>query len=183
MICATSNFPPCVKHKDDTGYLRRARIWQTSQTFATRPSTLTEQKADPTIKLRITAGAFNAQLLWLVKGLARTLSPELNPSTELEPRPGFMRAIEEECSEGNAKERFKEFVANCVLPCERKQASPMTDFKKAAADFLCITRMQVGVVMTASGYAHQGASVNGTRVAFGFHPKRGEAKGDGLKLK
>ena len=50
VICATSNFPPQVKDKDDSGYVRRARIWQTTQTFATKPKLITEVRADPAIK-------------------------------------------------------------------------------------------------------------------------------------
>ena len=183
VICATSNFPPEVTHKDDTGYARRARIWQTTQTFSTKPATLTEVKAEPEIKQRITTGYFNPQLLWLVKGLARTLSAELNPSTELEPRPKFMRELEAESAEGNNHEKFEEFVQTMTLPCERKHAEKIAVFKGAVSKFLGVGRMQVGTIMTASGYNHEGVSIGGSRVVIGFHPDRGASKGDGLKLK
>ncbi len=182
VICATSNFPPQVTHKDDSGYTRRARIWQTTQTFSTKPTKMTEIKADPLIKQRIAQGEFNAELLWLVKGLARTLSPEANPTTELEPRPQFMKDMELECAEGGSAERFPEFLAKETKPCDRKLATPVKDFKVALAAFLGVSKAQAGIIMTSNGYATNGTSNGITRVAVGFHPERGQSKGDGLQL-
>ena len=144
---------------------------------------MTEIKADPLIKQRIAQGEFNAELVWLVKCLARTLSPEANPTTELEPRPQFMKDMEAECAEGGAAERFGEFVETKTTPCDRKSATPVTAFKAALADFLGISKAQAGSVMTAKGYATKGVSNGVVRVAVGFHPERGLAKGDGLQLK
>ena len=184
VICATGNFPPCVTHKDDTGYIRRARVWQTSQTFSVKPKTLTEVLADPTVKQKIMKGTFNSQLLCLVLGLAPTLSPELNPETELEPRPVFMKEMEEECAEDNSHAKLKAFIVTHTLPCERKDATPMKEFKKQVAQELGMGKMQAGVVMAACGYdIHGKNNVNSDRVAVGFHPARGDSKGDGLKLK
>ena len=42
MIAATSNYAVSVTNKDDDGFNRRARIWQTTQTFRARPQKLTE---------------------------------------------------------------------------------------------------------------------------------------------
>ena len=184
MICATGNFPPCVTHKDDTGYIRRARVWQTSQTFSVKPKTLTEVMADPTVKQKIMKGTFNSQLLWLVLGLAPTLSPELNPETELEPRPAFMKEMEAECAEDNSHAKLKAFIETHTLPCERKDATTMKEFKKQVAQELGMSKMQAGVVMAACGYdIHGKGNVNSERVIVGFHPARGDSKGDGLKLK
>ena len=183
VICATSNFPPQVTHKDDSGYTRRARIWQTAQTFSTKPSKLTEVKADPTIKQRIAAGEFNAELLWLVTGLVRTLTPEANPSTELEPKPQFMQDMEAECAEGGSKERFSEFIAKETVPCDRKTATPVKEFKAAVATALGISKAQVGILMTSQGYASDGIPNSRARVVAGFHPQRGQSKGDGIQLK
>jgi len=187
VICATSNFPPQVTHKDDTGYIRRARIWQTCQTFAVNPSKLTEVRADPSIKQRIASGEFNAQLLWIEKGLARTLTTDINPATELEPRPQFMKDIEVECAEGGSGEQFEQFVRECTEPCDRKSATPIKEFKEAVAKALGVSRVQVGPLLTAKGYTANGAVMNSTggRVIVGFHPARGPGSSgyDGLKLK
>ena len=63
MIAATSNYAVSVTNKDDDGFHRRARIWQTTQTFRAKPQKLTEHKADDTLKARILKGEFNAQLV------------------------------------------------------------------------------------------------------------------------
>ena len=182
VICATSNFPPQVKHKDDTGYIRRARVWQTSQTFCTQPRLLTQKRADPTIKQQIAAGAFNAELLWLVRGLALTLTASVNPATELEPRPVFMREVEEECLEGSSKEQFLEFISEHTEPCDRKSATKVKIFKQAVSDFLNVPKPTVATIMTDCGYAPAGVSNGADKVVVGHHPAR-SGRGDGLRLK
>ena len=56
MIAATSNYAVSVTNKDDDGFHRRARIWQTTQTFRAKPRKLTEHRADDTLKARILGG-------------------------------------------------------------------------------------------------------------------------------
>ena len=183
VICATSNFPPQVTHKDDTGYVRRARIWQTTQTFSAKPKKLTEIQADPNIKQRIVKGEFNPQMLWLLRGLVPTLSAVVNPATELEPRPEYMREMEDECAEGSSSDKFVDFITNMTLPCAGKDATLISEFKTHAAKYLGVPKVAVGPVMTSNGYNSNGASNGKDRVAVGFHPERGAAKGNGLKLK
>ena len=184
VICATSNFPPSVSVKDDSGFTRRARIWATSQTFAVKPTKITEVKADPTIKERIQAGFYNSQLLWLVKGLVATLTSEINPATTLEPRPPSMKLLEEECREGGLKEEFLTFVKEKCAPCARKDATKIKDFKAAVAAALGISKVQVGTVTQEAGYKKEGDPNPTDRVAVGMHPDRSaETIGDGLVLK
>jgi hypothetical protein len=183
VICATSNFPPQVKHKDDTGYIRRARVWQTSQTFCVHPTLLTQRRADPNIKHQIATGAFSAELLWLVRGLARTLLASVNPATELEPRPAFMVEVEQECLEGSSKEKFTEFILQRTEPCDRKSATKIKLFKEAASEYLGEPKLTVSTLMTACGYASTGMPNGTDRVAVGYHPNRSGVKGDGLRLK
>ena len=68
LIVASSNYAPIIANKDDDGFHRRARIWQTTQTFRAHPTKLTEHKADDTLKGRILQGVFNPQLVWLLRG-------------------------------------------------------------------------------------------------------------------
>ena len=123
------------------------------------------------LKQRIAAGEFNAELLWLVTGLVRTLTPEANPSTELEPKPQFMQDMEAECAEGGFKERFSEFIAKETVPCDRKTATPVKEFKAAVATALGISKAQVGILMTSQGYASDGIPNSRARVVAGFHPQ------------
>ena len=182
VICATSNFPPQVAHKDDTGYIRRARVWQTSQTFCAQPTLLTQVRADPAIKECISQGGFNSQMLWIIRGLAQTLAPSVNPATELEPRPVFMREMEEECVEGGAKDKLAEFIRDRTVPCERKAATPIGEFKQTIAEFVGVPKSMVATVMTESGYDSKGIPNGVARVAVGHHPAR-VGKGDGLQLR
>ena len=82
-----------IGHEHDDGFHRRARIWQTTQTFRAKPEKLTEHKADDTLKARMLDGEFNSQLVWLLRGLWETLEPAVNPDTTLLPIPVFLREL------------------------------------------------------------------------------------------
>ena len=183
VICATSNFAPNVSVKDDSGFTRRARIWATTRTFAAKPTKVTEVQADPVIKQRIQSGHYNPQLLWLVKGMVATLTPDVNPSTTLEPCPPSMKHLEEECQEGGLKDEFEKFIKEKCAPTTRKDASNIKDFKAAVAAALGISKPQVGTVMQEAGYKKDGESNGGVRVAVGHHPDRAALNTDGLALK
>ena len=94
-----------------------------------------------------------------------------------------MKDIEAACVEGNSLDKFKAFVANNTVPCDRKDATPMRTFKAKVAQELGVDKVQAGVTMNACGYNRDGMANGKDRVATGFRPARGEAKGDGLKLK
>ncbi len=70
-----------------------------------------------------------------------------------------------------------------MLPYDRKVDCLVTQFKKALAASMGISNAQAVVVMTTNGYTSNGVSNGGSRVAARFHPHRGSAKSDGLKLK
>ena len=55
---------------------------------------LTDQKADDTLKPKITAGRYNKFLLYLAENLVDTLDSAYNPGTEILPRPSDMRELE-----------------------------------------------------------------------------------------
>jgi phage/plasmid-associated DNA primase len=183
VICATSNFAPTVTVKDDSGFTRRARIWATTQTFAVKPTKITEVKADALLKQRIQAGFYNPQLLWLVKGLVATLTPDVNPATTLEPRPPSMKHLEEESQEGGLKDEFLKFVKDRCMPTTRKGACKIKDFKAEVATSLGVSKPQVGLIMQEAGYKKDGESNGGDRVAVGHHPDRTVMDTDGLALK
>ncbi|CAE7431504.1 unnamed protein product, partial [Symbiodinium sp. CCMP2456] len=95
VFCATSNFPPKVKQIDDDGWARRAREWQTEARFVARPTKITEHKADDSLKKKINDGCFHAEMNFFALGFFNSLSEELNPGTELLPKPPQMVLLEE----------------------------------------------------------------------------------------
>ena len=115
-------------------------MWQTSQTFCAQPTLLTQVRADPAIKECISQGGFNSQMLWIIRGLAQTLAPSVNPATELEPRPVFMREMEEECVEGGAKDKLAEFIRDRTVPCERKAAMRCATVRRDLCVAVCLLR-------------------------------------------
>jgi hypothetical protein len=178
IIVASSNFAPIVANKDDDGFHRRSRIWQTTQTFRAKPQKLTEHKADDTLKGRILKGEFNSQLVWLLRGLWETLEPDVNPGTMLLPIPADMRELETLSAAGGSQETLLAWIGASCLPVDRKKASKMPNFKKAAADHLGVCLMQIGPILTAAGINPQGVpNSNRERVAVGAHP---DWKGEGV---
>ena len=182
MLVMTSNYAPTVSNKDDDGFHRRARIWQTTQTFVPKPRKLTEHKADDSLKGRIQRGDFNAQIVWLVRGLWASLSTDVNPGTELTPKPEMMLELEAMSADGGAKTALLKFVANNCTPVERKMATKWTDFKTKVAESLCLSPLQVGPVLTGAGIQGQ-VSSQGARVAVGPHPDWDKTTVPGLRLK
>ena len=184
MIAATSNHAVWVMNKDDDGFHRRARIWQTTQTFRAKPEKLTEHKADDTLKARILDGEFNSQLVWLLRGLWETLEPAVNPGTTLLPIPVFMRELEALSAAGGSKDALVAWIAASCKPVDRKKATKITDFKKAAAAQLSVCEMQIGPILTAAGISPQGVTNSeGVRVAVGAHPEWTQAgPAPGLRL-
>jgi len=150
-IMLSSNYPPAVVNKDDDGFTRRSRVWQTTRTFATHPTTLTQHKADDTLKARILAGEFNSQLLWLVCGLVPSLSVEANPGTTIEPRPSFMKELEEAVVAGGSKAAFSSWLAEKCKPVPRKDATPIKEFRAAAMAALGLSELAIGPILTSAG--------------------------------
>ena len=184
MIFGTSNYAAVVSNKDDDGWHRRARIWQTTQTFKPKPTKLTEHKADDTLKPRILAGEFNPQLVWLVRGLWSSLAIEVNPGTTLLPIPKSMQEIEDLSNTGGSQDKLREWIKNHCKPVKRKDATDNKVFKKAAASFLGITEPAIGPILTAIGIDTKGTvNSKGDRVAYGQHPDWQEEGVPGLLLK
>ena len=52
---------------------------------------MTEHKADDTLKARILKGEFNSQLVWLLRGLWKSLESHVNPGTMLLPIPEVVK--------------------------------------------------------------------------------------------
>jgi len=172
MISATSNYAVSVVNKDDDGFHRRARIWQTTQTFRAKPRKLTEHKADDTLKARILKGDFNPQLVWLLRGLWASLESDVNPGTTLLPIPTFMQELEALSAAGGSQDRLLAWIAESCEPVERKNATKMDDFRAAVATHLGVDRLQVGPILTAAGVNPQGVpNSNRERVAVGTHPR------------
>ena len=183
MIMATSNFAPVIKDKDDDGFERRARVWQTTQTFKAVPKSLTEHKSDPTLKSRILKGEFNTQLLWFVVKLFDTLHPDLNPDTELQPRPEFMKELQDDMSAGGMRSKLKVLLDGCT-PVARAEGWEMKDFKKAAAVAMGLTVPQIGPLLTAVGVNTSGTpNSKGVRVVVYAHPSWTEEPIPSLKKK
>ena len=184
MIAATSNYAVSVTNKDDDGFHRRARIWQTTQTFRAKPQKLTEHKADDTLKARILKGEFNAQLLWLLRGLWASLDSDINPGTTLLPIPELMKELEALSAGGGSQDALLLWIADCCEPVDRRQATKIQDFKKAAADRLSVCLMQIGPILTAAGINPQGVpNANRERVAVGAHPAWAREGTPGLRVR
>ena len=184
MIAATSNYAVSVTNKDDDGFHRRARIWQTTQTFRAKPQKLTEHKADDTLKARILKGEFNSQLVWLLRGLWASLESDVNPGTTLLPIPEFMKELEALSARGGSQDELVSWIADSCEAVERKNATKIQDFKKAAADRLNVSMMQIGPILTAAGINPQGIpNVNRDRVAVGMHPQWTREGTPGLRVR
>ena len=177
-LVATSNYAMSVTNKDDDGFMRRARIWETTQTFKTKPTKLTEQKGDDTLKGKITSGYYNAQLLWLVRGLWATLAPDVNPGTVLQPAPKFMKELEDISSAGGSQIKVKNFIEKYCKHVERKDATKIAELKKVLAEFLCVEPNTIGPILTAIGVDSRGVCNTG-HVRIAYHPHKKEIKCDG----
>ena len=171
IIVATSNYAPIIANKDDDGFHRRCRIWQTTQTFRAKPQKLTEHKADDTLKGRILSGEFNSQLVFLLRGLWETLETDVNPGTMLLPMPEDMQELEALSASGGSQEALLAWIAGSCEPVDRKSATKMKDFKQKAAAQLGVCLLQIGPILTAAGINPQGATNSaGDRVVYGAHP-------------
>ena len=184
MIAATSNYAVSVTNKDDDGFHRRTRIWQTTQTFRAKPQKLTEHKADDTLKARILKGEFNAQLVWLLRGLWASLESDVNPGTTLLPIPEFMKELEALSAGGGSQDVLQSWIEGSCDPVDRKNATKIQDFKKAAAACLGVCMMQIGPILTAVGINPQGVpNSNRDRVAVGAHPRWTRDGTPGLRVR
>ena len=85
-LAITSNFEPKVKVKDDEGWARRARVFQTEARFVARPTLLTEHRCDDTLKPRINQASSMATF----STLCRSSSPASAPPTI--PAPSWLRS-------------------------------------------------------------------------------------------
>ena len=89
LLVGTSNSPPQVPRPD--GMLRRLRVCQTTVRFTRRPGSATEALAVDDLKSRINRGVFNKYLFFFAANLVDTLHSDLNPGSELMPRPLEMK--------------------------------------------------------------------------------------------
>ena len=160
VVFATSNFPPAITEVDDTGFLRRLRVKETAVTFTTNPTPgkETEFQSDPTLKSRVREGVFNSQILFWVVHLAKSLSPDINPSTMLQPIPEEMADMETLVAQSNPTYgcSLEDFIVGGCTLCERSRASPIVDFKAAAAHQMCTQAVAIGPMMTKVGMKSSG---------------------------
>jgi hypothetical protein len=170
MLVATSNYTVNITNKDDDGFHRRARIWQTTQTFRAKPTKETEHQADDTLKERILKGEFNAQLVWLLRGLWASLEHTINPGTMVAPIPEFMTEMEDISASGGSQDQLREWIATRCNPVRRNDATKITAFRTAAAAALKVSMMQIGPILTAAGILGVPNAKN-EKVAIGPHPR------------
>ena len=160
VFCATSNFPPKVKQIDDDGWARRAREWQTEARFVAHPSKLTEHKADDSLKSKINSGYFHAEMNFFALGLHNSLSEELNPGTELLPKPPQMVLLEEQNRE-SMKTVEKFLSEHCERAAQYNHGSPWTVFLDALKAYLDCDRKVARTRLTSAGIKmHQANSKN-----------------------
>ncbi|CAE7251057.1 unnamed protein product, partial [Symbiodinium sp. CCMP2456] len=150
VFCATSNFPPKVKQIDDDGWARRAREWQTEARFVARPTKITEHKADDSLKKKINDGCFHAEMNFFAFGLFNSLSEELNPGTELMPKPPQMVLLEEQNRE-NAKTVDKFLLEHCERVAQYNQGCPWSAFVDALKAYLDCDRKVARTRLTSAG--------------------------------
>lgn len=95
-----------------------------------------------------------------------------------------MKELEALSAGGGSQDTVLSWIADSCDPVERKNASKMQDFKKAAADRLGVCMMQIGPILTAAGINPQGVpNTNRDRVAVGAHPKWTRDGTPGLRVK
>ena len=160
VFCATSNFPPKVKQIDDDGWARRAREWQTEARFVARPTKITEHKADDSLKKKINDGCFHAEMNFFALGLYNSLSEELNPGTELMPKPPQMVLLEEQNRE-NLKTVDKFLSEHCERAAQYNHGSPWGAFLDALKAYLDCDRKVARTRLTSAGIKmHQAGTKN-----------------------
>ena len=160
VFCATSNFPPKVKQIDDDGWARRARKWQTEARFVARPTKITEHKADDSLKKKINDGCFHAEMNFFALGLYNSLSEELNPGTELVPKPP-QKVLLEEQNRKNLKTVEKFLSEHCERVAQYSHGSPWGVFLDALKDYLDCDRKVARTRLTSAGIkVHQAGAKN-----------------------
>ena len=83
-----------------------------------------------------------------------------------------MRELEALSAAGGSKDALVAWIAASCKPVDRKKATKITDFKKAAAAQQSVCEMQIGPILTAAGISPQGVTNSeGVRVAVGAHPE------------
>ncbi|CAE7735384.1 unnamed protein product [Symbiodinium sp. CCMP2592] len=160
VFCATSNFPPKVKQIDDDGWARRAREWQTEARFVAHPTKLTEHKADDSLKRKINSGCFHAEMNFFAFGFYNSLSEELNPGTELLPKPPQMVFLEEQNRE-NLRTVEKFLSEHCERAAQYNHGTAWTAFLDAVKAYLDCDRKVARTRLTSAGIKmHQANSKN-----------------------
>eukprot|EP00959_Pyramimonas_sp_CCMP1952_P351660 7368122-Pyramimonas_sp.AAC.1 len=93
-----------------------------------------------------------------------------------------MKELEALSAGGGSQDTLLSWIADCCEPVERKNATEIQEFKKAAADRLSVSLMQIGPVLTAAGINPQGVpNVKRDRVAVGPHPQWSQDGTPGLR--
>ena len=95
-----------------------------------------------------------------------------------------MRELEALSAAGGSQEALAAWIATCCKPVERKDATNIKEFRKAAADHLGACLMQIGPSLTAMGINPQGVpNTQRERVAVGPHPEWTRGSTPGLRVK
>ena len=136
---------------EDEGWTRRARIFQTAARFVPKPTLLTENACDDTLKPRINKGAFNPHMLYFIETLYPSLDSTVNPGTELAPKPPEMKLLEQEMQETDeGKPTVAQFLEQ---KCERVsafvQGTAWGEFKAALGEHLGLGKRDSSEVRTA----------------------------------
>ena len=83
-----------------------------------------------------------------------------------------MKELEALSAGGGSQDVLQSWIEGSCDPVDRKNATKIQDFKKAAADSLGVCMMQIGPILTAAGINPQGVpNANHQRVAVGAHPR------------
>ena len=144
-MVATANFPPTNLKAYDDGFEARLRVWESKARFAHKP------KCDDTLKEKIMHGAFNQEILWWVLGLQRTLKDDVNPGTDLLPRPACMQEAESVVKPADdPKQTLIHFLTQCKA-VERQDGAKYEELRDAAAQRLNVSRAEVGSLLTQVG--------------------------------
>jgi hypothetical protein len=174
-LFGTSNFSLCTLHPEDDGFERRARVLETRVKFVPAPVLLTERRADDTLKSRIDGGSFDSQLFAFAALLYETLSPEVSPGTELEPRPGHMCEAEKEifCRGPVAECPLLPWLLSCT-PASRNEGIDAVTLRAAVMKDLKLDAASLKVAAQKAGLDLRGkVNANARRVVLRKHPNGG----------
>ena len=94
-----------------------------------------------------------------------------------------MKELETLSAGGGSQDALLSWIAGCCEPVDRKNATKIQDFKKAAADRLGVCLMQFGPILTADIIPQGVPNANRERVAVGAHPKCTREGTPGLRVR